>query len=290
VYVSRKIRNDCLLIFFHRPGGDSPVNTVVAMTQLRSTRRKSQTNEENTYSEVFSIAPVCPVQSCPAYKSSVDLSHDYDFVDDLSNIANRHFSSPARVQLYSRRPSSPGHTGPLHIARPDSNHIHSELELSMSSISSGPGTGDNRSDYSEPIALAPRLYSKASQVDLLKRCESTSTTSTTCSEYLEPVSKNCRLDSKTSWPDCKRSRSDSTTSHNLHIVRKNQQEQQVPSDYVEPVSTRKQMLSVNELATHGSPRTHYTSSIHDYSEIPSTRNSAVSNDYVDNPVRLHSSD
>jgi len=329
MYLGVCAQENWLLIFFHRPGGNSPVSTAVAMTQMRSTRRKSQTNEENTYSEVFSITPSCPVQSCPAYQSSIDLTqssvdliHDYDFVNDPSNIANRHFSSPAKVQLYSRRPSSPGHTGPLHLARPDSNHAHAELELSFSSITSGPGQIDNCSTYSEPIALAPRLYSKASQIDFIKRAESTSTA---CNEYLEPVSKNS---SKASLVDYKRSRSDSTTSHNLHIVRKNQQELQFPSDYTEPVSSREQTRSADELTTHGYiepvsireqtrsadeltthgyiepvsireqtrsaneltvPRTQYTSSVHDYSEIPSARNS-FSNDYVDNPVRLKPSD
>ena len=259
------------------------MNSAVPMTQLRSTRRKAQTDEENTYSEVFSVAPPCPIQSCPAYQSSVDFDHDYDLVNDPSNIANRHFSSPARVQVYSRRPSSPGHTGPLHLARPNSNQLHTELELSISSTSSAPGPSDNSNDYSEPIALAPRLYSKASQLDMLKRTESTSTG---CSDYLEPVSKNSRSDSKTSRLDCKTSRSDSTTSHNLHVARKNQQEQQVPSDYIEPVSIREQILSAKELATNG---IQYTSTIHDYSEIPSNRNS-VSNDYVCNPVRPNSSD
>lgn len=263
------------------------MNSAIPMTQLRSTRRKAQIDEENTYSEVFSVTPPCPIQSCPAYQSSVDLTNDYDDLDDdPSNISNRHFSSPARVQVYSRRPCSPGNTGPIHPARPHSKQIQTELELSMSSISSSP-LPSNSNDYSEPLALAPRLYSKSSQILLLEK-KRTESASSSCNDYLEPVSRSYRSDSKTSRVDCKTPRSDSTSSHNLHIVRKTTI-QQAPSDYIDPVSMRDQIISNKELTVSDVTRPQYISGVHDYSEIPSTRNS-VSNDYVPNPIRPNSSD
>lgn len=187
----------------YRPGGNSPVYQSPSTTQTRSARRKAQTNEEATYSEVFNNAPPCPIQPCPAYQASIHIDHDYADIDDENNTTN------VSAHVFA------GHPGAVQSS---TNHSHNELELSVLSSSS------NGNVYSEPLTLSQRLDSKASR--LLHPAQMASNS---CSGYLEPISheaasNNSRLDNQDTRG------SQTLSSH----------QQQVPVGYLEPVNQSQQ--------------------------------------------------
>ena len=170
-----------------------------ARTRTRSARRKAQTNEEATYSEVFNNLPPCELQSCPAYQASVYLDHDYADIEDN----NKDNNNPERVSAKPAQISS------------SNIHSHNELEISMSSSSFGRCNGN---DYCEPLTLNQRLDSKAS------RLVEAQMASNECSDYIEPVSH--------------KSASNSTLDHQDAAKSQPSHQQQVPTEYLEPVSVK----------------------------------------------------
>ena len=196
-------------------------------TQTRSAGRKAQTSEEATYSEVFEH---CELQSCPAYQASVYLDHDYADIEDNNNVTN----SPDHV--------SAGQATPAQIS--SSNiHSHNELEVSMSSSSFGRCNGN---DYSEPLTLNQRLDSKASRLVLAQMALNG------CSDYIEPVSHKSASNSRLNNQDTVKSQSPHQ-----------QQQQQVPTEYLEPVSVKEPQEHFQQY-DHLSSRTQITNI---YSEL-----------------------
>ena len=167
-------------------------------TQTRSARRKTQANEEATYSEVFNNLPPCELQSCPAYQASVYLDHDYADIEDNNDNNNPDHVSAKPAQIESTNV-----------------HSHNELEISMSSSSFGRCNGN---DYCEPLTLNQRLDGKAS------RLVEAQMASNECSDYMEPVSH--------------KSASNSTLDHQDTPKSQPSHQQPVPTEYLEPISIK----------------------------------------------------
>lgn len=212
--------------------------------QTRSARRKTQANEEATYSEVFNNLPPCPVQPCPAYEASVHLDHDYVDIEDRNN------TTTTSVHVFAGRPE------PVQSSN-GRNHLHNELELSTCSSSSG---RIDINDYSEPMMLSQRLDSKASrQLPVQKATKS-------CSDYIEPVGHNSD-DSNSRSNDYQDITESQVSSHHNR-----RHQQQVPCDYLEPVSSAKQPQENGNLRSKQQNQIpHISSSTNTYSE-PITAN------------------
>ena len=169
--VSISCATSYLCVCLNRPGGNTSVQGSLKRPQRRPTGRRTQTNEEATYSEVFNNLPLCAVQSCPAYQASVHFD-DHDYVDIEGENGNANISADIIATK----------AGPA--------QSHNEIELSASPSSVARSNGN---DYSEPLRLSQELDSRTSRVLL------TQMASKGCSDYLKPI--NHKTGSKDSGVD-----------------------------------------------------------------------------------------